>query len=47
MEDDLKIEIWKEFESLEEAWNFWNEYGRKLGFGVRKFNGTNFNFCFF
>ena len=40
MEDDLKLEIGKEFENLEEAWNFWNEYSRKVNFGVRKYNGT-------
>ncbi|XP_028774957.1 protein FAR1-RELATED SEQUENCE 5-like [Neltuma alba] len=40
MEDEFKLKIGREFESLDEAWNFWNEYGSKIGFGVRKYNGT-------
>ncbi|XP_027368351.1 protein FAR1-RELATED SEQUENCE 5-like [Abrus precatorius] len=25
-----------EFESVDEAWEFWSEYGRRKGFGIRK-----------
>jgi len=25
-----------EFNSVDEAWEFWVEYGKKIGFGVRK-----------
>ena len=25
-----------EFDSIEEAWKFWSDYGGKMGFGVRK-----------
>ena len=33
---DWKPRIGLEFESVEVAWEFWVEYGRKAGFGVRK-----------
>lgn len=37
---DSKI-VWKpqigmEFNSIDDAWNFWSAYGAKIGFGVRK-----------
>lgn len=40
VEDQFKPVIGKEFESLQEAWMFWNDYGRRVGFGARKLNGT-------
>ena len=33
---DWKPKIGMEFESVEVAWQFWVEYGKKVGFGVRK-----------
>ncbi|XP_028778696.1 protein FAR1-RELATED SEQUENCE 5-like [Neltuma alba] len=40
MEDELKPKIGKEFGSWEEAWTFWQDYGKRIGFGPRKYNGT-------
>ncbi|KAF7829177.1 vacuolar protein sorting-associated protein 25 [Senna tora] len=33
---DWKPKLGMEFDSLEKAWTFWNDYGGKMGFGVRK-----------
>ncbi|KAK3017200.1 hypothetical protein RJ639_007755, partial [Escallonia herrerae] len=34
--DDWVPKNGMEFDSREEAWKFWVDYGRKMGFGVRK-----------
>ena len=33
---EWKPKLGMEFDSIEEAWNFWNNYGGKMGFGVRR-----------
>ncbi|XP_027362746.1 protein FAR1-RELATED SEQUENCE 5-like [Abrus precatorius] len=33
---DWKPKVGLEFDNVEQAWNFWTEYGRRIGFGVRK-----------
>lgn len=33
---DWKPRVDLEFEDLEEAWQFCKEYGKRVGFGVRK-----------
>ncbi|KAK9684739.1 hypothetical protein RND81_10G228600 [Saponaria officinalis] len=36
--------IGQQFDSIEQAWNFWEAYGRKMGFDVRKkYNNTDKN----
>ncbi|XP_054809814.1 protein FAR1-RELATED SEQUENCE 5-like [Prosopis cineraria] len=39
-EDELEPKIGREFENLDEAWEFWTEYGKRIGFGVRKGTST-------
>ena len=36
MEDDWKPRVGMEFDNIEGAWQFWVDYGGKVGFGVRK-----------
>ncbi|XP_028796853.1 protein FAR1-RELATED SEQUENCE 5-like [Neltuma alba] len=36
MEADLALRLGKEFDNLEEAWSFWNEYACRAGFSARK-----------
>ena len=34
--EDLSPRVGMEFDTLEDAWEFWLKYGRKMGFDVRK-----------
>ncbi|XP_028801512.1 protein FAR1-RELATED SEQUENCE 5-like [Neltuma alba] len=36
METDLAPRVGKQFDNLEEAWGFWNEYASRVGFSARK-----------
>ncbi|XP_057432346.1 protein FAR1-RELATED SEQUENCE 5-like [Lotus japonicus] len=36
IQEDWKPKVGMVFDSVEEAWKFWVEYGRRVGFGVRK-----------
>ena len=36
MDTNLTLKLGIEFDSLEEAWQCWINYGGKIGFGVRK-----------
>ena len=40
MEADLTLRLGKEFDNLEEAWRFWNEYACRVGFSARKYGTT-------
>ena len=40
MEVDLTSRLGKEFDNLEEACRFWNEYACKVGFSARKNGAT-------
>ena len=33
---DLNHRVGMEFNTLEDAWDFWVKYGRQMGFDVRK-----------
>ncbi|GMH25837.1 hypothetical protein Nepgr_027680 [Nepenthes gracilis] len=34
--DDCILSVGMEFDSMDAAWDFWKEYGKRMGFGVRK-----------
>ena len=36
LDNELKPIKGMEFDTKEEAWDFWKDYGRRIGFGVRK-----------
>jgi len=36
MEEDWKPKLEMIFDSVEDAWKFYNDYGGRVGFGVRK-----------
>ncbi|KAJ1398467.1 FAR1-related protein [Sesbania bispinosa] len=36
MEEDWKPKEGMEFDSFEDAWKLWVDYGGRVGFGVRK-----------